>query len=778
VAFLLRLDRTICAISANSDYLEAVYQVFRQQMGRRFDQILASALDRSGSNSGESLIVANHLSQMKLFGIRQGVEIFPLQDTNDIRRSFVNKLWTDNKIDLYLDRFWDLLLCKGRLCFYLRPNANGGYRIFHYHKDQFQANYDADGELVEVVIKYSYKAGGTPHAIAMAPNRLRWVKLRITKEQIVRYDADFEPTIGEEYQVDFAPSSVASNSLGWIPCVIVNNYTIEAGQDGVDDFTWLSAQIESHDRMSQSIRENIEFFGNPTLISSRTLNELVDGGVVNKAQRPTAASQGGFASNRMRSTARDDPFERYNASDGLRVRRVIAGVEPNDRIGYIMPDPVSPDQTRFAAEYRENIHTALGGVDPLGLSTGATAYEIKSVFGRTAATAKKRADNLYTYGICKVFEMAIAAEEIKLKRSIAQALEIPFEIVTDEGVMQLLQTGKSPKGKKLPKDFQPIGMPPLGDRTITWRWTGPVFEDSPQDTLQKSIVVRNMEEVGVETTEALRHMLPDKTEKEIRSMLTGFPFREMTESGSALGQHLSILGQMFNTPDPNNPAQPLGVSLNNLDVIAQTIAHIQKRLNYGNPVDPATDGGGYAFTPVPSSSTDGPANNAAGDANNGAANAAVPSGAVPRELLPTAGNGGTAAPYGGDLRYAAGRSVQPAYDLLSGAAISASPYAAAGIPDPSTFYGAGAGASYAKPNDRQTYGAPEYAVGLPVPGSTVAIGPGISAGQLDYAAAAPIPGLPADLAVSNPTILRQLFPTFFAVADATSGASKRKRSGK
>jgi hypothetical protein len=456
---------------------------------------------------------------------------------------------------------------------------------------------------------------------------------------------------------------------------------------------------------------------------------------------------------------------------------VIAGVEPNDRIGYIMPDPVSPDQTRFAAEYRENIHTALGGVDPLGLSTGATAYEIKSVFGRTAATAKKRADNLYTYGICKVFEMAIAAEEIKLKRSIAQALEIPFDIVTDEGVMQLLQTGKSPKGKKLPKDFQPIGMPPLGDRTITWRWTGPVFEDSPQDTLQKSIVVRNMEEVGVETTEALRHMLPDKTEKEIRSMLTGFPFREMTESGSALGQHLSILGQMFNTPDPNNPAQPLGVSLNNLDVIAQTIAHIQKRLNYGNPVDPATDGGGYAFTPVPSSSSDGPANDATGDANNGPANAAVPSGAVPRELLPATG-GSTTAPYGGDLRYAAGRSVQPAYDLLSGAAIPASPYAAAGIPDPSTYYGTGAGASYAKPDDRQTYGAPEYAVGLPVPGSTVAIGPGISAGQLDYASQRPIPGLPADLAVSSPTILRQLFPTFFAVADAASGAGKRKRSRK
>lgn len=754
-------------------------------MGKRFDRILAAALDRKGDESGESLIVANHLAQMKLFGIRQGVEIFPLQDLNNIRRDFVNKLWTDNKVDLYLDRFWDLLLCKGRLCFYLRPNANGGYRIFHYHKDQFQANYDADGELVEVVIKYSYKVGGSPHAIAMAPNRLRWVKLRITKDRIVRYDADFEPSIGEAYQADFVPSSVAVNTLGWIPCVIVNNYTIEAGQDGVDDFTWLSGQIEAHDRMSQAIRENIEFFGNPTLISSRTLNELVDGGVVNRAQRPTAASQTGFYSSNMRSTARDDPFERYSPSDGLRVRRVIAGVESGDRIGYIMPDPVSPDQTRFAAEYRENIHTALGGVDPLGISTGATAYEIKSVFGRTAATAKKRADNLYTYGICKVFSMAIAAEELKLKRSIAEVLQVPLEVVTDEGVMQLLQTGKSPKGRKLPKDFRPVGLPPLGDRTITWRWTGPVFEDSPQDTLQKSIVVRNMEEVGVETTEALRHMLPDKTEKEIKSMLTGFPFREMQESGAALGQHLSILGQMFNTPDPMNPGQPLGLSLNNLDVIAQTIAHIQKRLNYGSPTDPAADDGTYAFTPVPSSNGDGSANsNPSGTpTGNGPVDAANSTSSstsgIPAAVLPATGNGGPTAPYAGDLRGGtAGRSLPAAYDLVSGQPIPTNPYANAGIPDPATYYGPGAGALYQQQYAGSPYPTPEYATALPVPGSTVAVGPGLPTGQLNYASPTPIPGLPADLAVGHPNVLRQLFPTFFTLADAVGGRGKRKRTGK
>lgn len=733
-------------------------------MGKRFDKILKAALDRSGEDSGESLIIPNHLSQMKAFGIRQGVEIFPLQDMQDIRRDFISKLWIDNKIDLYLDRFWDLLLCKGRLCFYLRPSANGSYRIYYYHKDQFQANYDADGELIEVIIRYSYKTSG-PNAIAMNPDRLRWVKLKITNEKVVRYDSDFEPKLEGDYQTDFSPSSTAVNTLGWIPCVIVNNYTVEAGQDGVDDFSWLTNQIEAHDRMSQAIRDNIEFFGTPTLISSRSLAELVEGGVVNKTGRPTAASHNGFYGS-TRSTAREDPFERYSSSEGLRVKRVIAGVEGNDRIGYIMPDPVSPDQTRFAAEYRENIHTALGGVDPNGVSTGATAYEIKSVYGRTAATAKKRADNLYTYGICQVFQMAIAAEEIKLKRSIAQALEIPVEVITDEGVMQLLQTGKSPKGRKLPKDFRPVGLPPLGDRRIAWRWTGPVFEDSPQDTLQKSIVVRNMEEVGVETIEALRHMLPDKTEKEIRAMLTGFPFREMQESGAALGQHLSILGQMFNTPDPNNPGQPLGVSLNNIEVIFQTLQHIQKRLNYGSPIDPASDDGGYAFTPVPGGNPDASSN---GNASSGNANTELPASAVP-----TAAAGGSIPPANGaNLRNAAPSQL---FDLLSGRPIQSSPNSNAGIPDP-TFaseprYG------YQQPYDRQAYPTPEYATPLPVPGATVTESGGLPTGQFEYLTSNPVPGIPADLATGNPSILRQLFPTFFAVADATSGSRRRKRDRK
>ena len=729
-------------------------------MGQRFDRMIQAALERDGSMSGDSLVVANHLAQMKLFGIRQGVEFYPLQDTNDIRGKFLQKLQTQNKIELYLERYWDLLLAKGRICFYLRPGAAGGYRIYHYSKDQFRDYYDADGNLIEISIRYSYNTNSAIHA---GFSTKKWIKLRITANEIIRYDSDFQPHFDQQVGTDFAPSSKASNSLGWIPCVVVNNYTIDGGQDGIDEFSWLTEQLEAHDRMVSAIRTNVEFFGNPTLISSRTMAELTEGGVANKAQRPTAASNRGFNGRITNSTRKSDPFERYDPTTGLRVRKVIANVEPTDRIGYIVPDPVSPDQTRFAAEYRENLHTALGGVDPLGISTGATAYEIKSLFGRTAATSKNRATNLYTYGICKVFEMAISAEEMKLKRSIAEALEIPMEVISDEGVIELLQTGKSPSGRKLPKDFQPIGLPPLGDRTIGWRWTGPVFEDSPQDLLQKSIIVRNMEEIGVETTQALRFMLPDKTEKEIKTMVTGFPFREMQESGSALAQHLSIYGQMMATPNPENPQVPLGLSINNLPVIQQTLSHIEKRLNYANPIDPASGPGTYAFTPVASSDSPSP----------------VPtgSGSVPSERpgpVPT-GSGSVPNPEQllANAQYGAS---QPVYELSSGLPVYTDPLSNAGLRiDPNAtaaYYGNPSGYQPSiQPYDAgSAYQLPEYANPLPAPGSTVPNAG--TAGSLPAIPATPPAGIPAGVPTS---VARQLFPTVFSIIDRANASRKRSR---
>ena len=70
-----------------------------------------------------------------------------------------------------------------------------------------------------------------------------------------------------------------------------------------------------------------------------------------------------------------------------------------------------------------------------------------------------------------------------------------------------------------------VGLIPDGNRKVEWRWTGPVFEDGTEDILNSSIVVRNLQELGVDSVEALRYLFPDKTDEERSSMLSGYPFR-------------------------------------------------------------------------------------------------------------------------------------------------------------------------------------------------------------------------------------------------------------
>ena len=76
------------------------------------------------------------------------------------------------------------------------------------------------------------------------------------------------------------------------------------------------------------------------------------------------------------------------------------------------------NQNLYARQYREEIRTALGGVDELGITAGATAYEIKSLYGRAATSATRRCRGLLTYGLCKLLQLIIFNEEKYLPRII------------------------------------------------------------------------------------------------------------------------------------------------------------------------------------------------------------------------------------------------------------------------------------------------------------------------------------------------------------------------
>ena len=44
------------------------------------DSIVKAVIDRDGTGPADTMLVNAHLSQMKMFGIRQGVEFYPEQD--------------------------------------------------------------------------------------------------------------------------------------------------------------------------------------------------------------------------------------------------------------------------------------------------------------------------------------------------------------------------------------------------------------------------------------------------------------------------------------------------------------------------------------------------------------------------------------------------------------------------------------------------------------------------------------------------------------------------
>ena len=50
------------------------------------DEMIKSVITRDGKGTADTMLVSSHLSQMKMFGIRQGVEFYPQQDNFGTQR--------------------------------------------------------------------------------------------------------------------------------------------------------------------------------------------------------------------------------------------------------------------------------------------------------------------------------------------------------------------------------------------------------------------------------------------------------------------------------------------------------------------------------------------------------------------------------------------------------------------------------------------------------------------------------------------------------------------
>jgi len=589
----------------------------------RLQEIINAYLDKDSNIVVDTGIVASHIAQMKLFGIRQGVEFFPSQDNFGAqRKDFLDRVMKYNKLDTRLDSIWEYFLCDGKGLFYIRPTKSN-YRLYYFREHEYRAYYNVDGELDEVVIIYSYKVRRgngfgeqinttnlTGNQSTYSTGAKRYIRLSIKSNEIEETHSDSELNFEMPAYSLTGNTKQLTNSLGFIPCVEILNNPQGLSNDGVGEFDSMANHIITHDELMRTMRKNITFFGNPTLLSSRPKTDLMEAGGDAMIQRPSIAANSGFTSPSpmSRSMFKSDPVSR--GMDGqIRVPRVIANLEPNDRVGYIVPDAITGDQNAFARQYREEIRTALGGVDELSISAGVTATEYKSLFGRVAATSKKKANAIYTHGISRCLELIIYQEEQLFKTTLAAAagLEKPINLPPGAGpeeetayqqalqmyndklkriMMACIETQMIPPGV--------MGLIPDGDVTVLWRWLGPVYEDSTQDILNNSIVVRNLQELGVDSIEALKYLFPSKTDEERAEMLSGFPFRMVNELQGAYSKFASLVGGMMQTPHPQAPDLPMAADprLDLTPYLYRTLEALQKEMSYAGryrPIDPTDE---------------------------------------------------------------------------------------------------------------------------------------------------------------------------------------------
>lgn len=562
-----------------------------------FQQILEAARSRK-AGSGDTTVVTGHLAQMRLFMMRQGVEFYPRQDTYGFRKSFLERIIEENEIDARLEGIGDDFILDGKGLWFFRP-IKDTYRIMWFTRENYRAYYDTDEQIEEVDLIYSYRERSQPgqfNITGAGGFTVKWVRLVVRKDSIIEVISDERPSFDEALTgsniLKATPSLNANktrttkNSLGFIPAIESFNNMRSSGMDATGDFDGLEGHILIHDSLVRNIRENIRFYGNPTLVSSRPKSDMLESGD-EQSRRPTIASRADFSPVAPRAQwanmggGRHDLTGAPSLGSNMRVPRLIANIEATDRVQYITPNAVSGDQNLFARQVREELRTALGGVDELGISSGATAYEIKSLFGRAATTALRKCRGLLTYGLCKLLALMIHHEERLFRQSFAamvgmQPPAAPIREVFEQdgaaeeypeaerlffeeyaGWEQALEAeiDKALEEQDLPQGV--VGLIPDGDPRVEWRWRGPVFEESPEDVLNASIVVRNLQELGVNSVEALKHLFPSKTDEERSAMLSGYPFRMAQATQQSIGTFLQLIGSMQTIPHPQQLDLPL-----------------------------------------------------------------------------------------------------------------------------------------------------------------------------------------------------------------------------
>lgn len=496
-----------------------------------------------------TLLTELHDVQILTFMEGQGIEFYPFSDVGGARKTFLDDLVERNKLDLRLRLCAHWMMKTGGVLLYLRPTGRA-YDIRYYDRDSYRCYRDADGDLQEVLIRYSYPKRSQQASTSYSPtdNQLQslgnfpsgqqgseaWVKIRLTKDTFERWDYDSKP----EWDDKKIPDVTAENSLGFIPCVESLNYN-NKGEAGKPEYVDLKEEIEDLALLENGVRTNITELCNNVLITSLREEQLFEDVSSNKS---SVAYASGYRSSQELLKNNSKPKKRQ-------IKRVIGGFdrggdgEAGDFISQVQISPLPPNQIAYVDDLSRRLRKALGGRDEREVTY--TATEVRSQLGEVLATSAMKEKALFKYGFCALLEMAILAEENLFLATMGKL-------------------GLSTAQFNL-------------NRKIKYR-KGPIFAQSTREKLDNSIVGRNNARSGVNQLESLKEIFPEKSEEEIKAMLRGgFPTEYLKDL-------ISTIQMAQNITDPKT-GQPLTYSLD-------LTQYITNALSYGEPdnIDIGTSG--------------------------------------------------------------------------------------------------------------------------------------------------------------------------------------------
>ena len=197
------------------------------QVNSQFEQVLLAAKERRGDLSVDSMIVSSHLSQMRMFMLRRGIEFYSEQDSYGYRKEFLKKVVDHNMFEMKLDSIVDYFLCDGQGLFYFRPSGDD-YQLLFFPKDNYRAYRDQNGDLESVVLIYSFSVQETNTIDTYLQQdgkggKKKYIRLKVFRDRIEQTISnekiEFDNQMGAQLQNMMGQTETLTNRLGFIPAV-------------------------------------------------------------------------------------------------------------------------------------------------------------------------------------------------------------------------------------------------------------------------------------------------------------------------------------------------------------------------------------------------------------------------------------------------------------------------------------------------------------------------------------------------------------------------------